>query len=88
MKEICLPFAGLADNESAEVIVKSQDSDKAWNYRVVSFNIKSTSTDNILKDLREKINTYDPDWELIQIFDTTEGKEYVHVLYRKKISYL
>ena len=87
MKEICLPFSGLADNESAEVTVKSQESDKTWNYRVVSFNIKSRSSDLILKDLREKIGAYDPEWELIQIFDTTEGTEHVHVLYRKKISY-
>ena len=86
MKEICLPFTGIADNESAEVIVKSQDSEKTWKYRVVSFNIKSNNTDVIIKELREKIRLYDPAWELIQIFDTSEGTEHVHVLYRKIIS--
>lgn len=85
MKEICLPFAGLAENESAEVTVKSQESDKTWKYRVVAFHLKSKNIDVILTDLREKISTYDPEWELIQIFDTTEGTEHVHVLYRKKI---
>lgn len=86
MKEICLPFTGIADNESAEVTVKSQDTKKTWKYRVVSFNIKSDNTDVILKELREKIRVYDPEWELIQIFDNTQGTEHVHVLYRKIIS--
>jgi DNA-binding response OmpR family regulator len=85
MKEICLPFAGIADNESAEVTVKSQNSENTWKYRVVSFNIKSNNTDVIIKELREKIRLYDPEWELIQIFDNSEGAEYVHVLYRKII---
>jgi hypothetical protein len=86
MKEICLPFGGIADNESAEVTIKSQNSDKTWKYRVVSFNIQGNNIDLIIKDLREKINRYDPEWELIQIFDNTESKENVHVLYRKKVS--
>lgn len=86
MKEICLPFTGIADSESAEVTVKSQDSDKTWKYRVVSFNIKSNNTNVIIEELREKIRKYDPEWELIQIFDNSEGTEHVHVLYRKIIS--
>lgn len=84
MKEICLPFTGIADDESAEVIVKSQDSSKTWMYRVVSFKIVSKSAEVIIEDLREKIRKYDPDWELIQIFDTSTESENVHVLYRKK----
>jgi hypothetical protein len=84
MKEICLPFAGLADNESAEVIIRSQESDKSWSYRVVSFNIPKVDSSRMIKTLREKIHQYDPAWELIQIFDNSEGTEYVHVLYRKK----
>ena len=86
MKEICLPFSGIADNESAEVIVRTQDSDKTWKYRVVSFGIKNNNNQVIIEDLRAKIKQYDPEWELIQIFDTSEGTEHVHVLYRKKIS--
>lgn len=86
MKEICLPFEGFADNESAEVTVKSQDSDTTFKYRVVSFTIKIDNTSVIIEELREKIKHYDPEWELIQIFDNSEGNKYVHVLYRKKLS--
>ncbi len=88
MKEVCIPVADMKDNERAEVEVRIPKSKQVWKYRIESFEIASGEKDEMKKkpieNLRYKINTYDSNWELIQIFNSDQTSRYVQLLYRYK----
>ena len=88
MKEVCIPFAGIKNNERAEVEVRVPKSNRIWKYRIESFEYKSGEKDmaknESIENLQNKIRTYDSNWELIQIFDSDETSGYVQLLYRYK----
>jgi hypothetical protein len=89
MKEVCLPFAEIPENETAEVEVKAPLSNRIWKYRIESFLVNdpfAKSVNNLIKieKLRKLIKDYDHRWELIQIYDTNRESEFVHVLYRER----
>lgn len=85
MKDICLPFTGIPDNNTAEVIIKMAPSDITMHYRIESFDLKlANNAEGRIQILREQIKKYDPRWELIQIMDTNERQSCVHVLYRER----
>ncbi len=89
MKEVCLPFTDLKDNEIAEVEIRISERKRVLKYRIESFALappekKKPGTNEKINLLREMIKAYDPDWELIQILDSNEGSNYVQLLYRYK----
>ena len=95
MKDICVPIPNFGDENFAEIELKVGDKKIKYNYRVVSF-LWESEDDNRLSDdevslslvrierLKSAINTYDKDWELIQIFTPGENASHIQVLYRKK----
>ncbi|MBN1599008.1 MAG: hypothetical protein JW894_12005 [Bacteroidales bacterium] len=89
MRSICIPVKGISEGDIAEVEVRVLKSDLVWKYRLESFKLPNTGkspSDTIkrIDSLRKLIKEYDQSWELIQILDTIEASEYVHILYRKK----
>ncbi len=95
MNELCIPVTGLTDNDIAEVTVSIKGKKIKYDFRIESF---PWETDELLASvndplvlslgkiykLKQTIESYDKDWELIQIFNPSEGSDHVHVLYRKK----
>ena len=90
MKEICIPLSVTDEQERAEVIVRLPDSGNIFHYRLESVNIDKSKTQNgtqhHISKLKQFIKNYSPKWELIQILDTAEGSEYVHILYREQVT--
>lgn len=96
MKELCIPLPGLENNEIAEVAVSLSGQKMVYNFRLESFAWEvgkefSSLSDPLEKSLariyklKEAIESYDPEWELIQIFNPESSSDHVQVLYRKKV---
>ncbi len=95
MKDLSIPVPGLQDNDNAEIILRIGGKEIQYNFRVVSFpwddlNDSSVFNDNLSRSLariyrlKEAIESYDKNWELIQIFNPSEKADYIQVLYRKR----
>jgi hypothetical protein len=96
MKEICIPIPLLKEQEIANVEVSLAGQKIRYNFRVESFSWEIEGEFSSLSDplerslariykLKNAIENYDKDWELIQIFNPDEHADHIHVLYRKKL---
>ncbi len=96
MKEICIPIPYLKDNDVAEVEVVVAGKKIKYDFRVESFPWEVENEFSYLADplerslariykLKNAIEGYSKDWELIQIFNPNENADHIHVLYRKKL---
>jgi hypothetical protein len=96
MKEICIPIPYLKEQEIAEVEVTCAGRRLRYSFRVESFPWEVGDEFASLKDplelslariykLKSAIESYDKQWELIQIFNPDEHADHIHVLYRKKM---
>ena len=96
MKELCVPMPHFHDHQVAEVDLKVNGDKITYNFRVESFpwdvedelsnkdsDPVSTSLARITR-LRNSINNYDKQWELIQIFTPDDRSKHIQVLYRKR----
>ena len=88
MKEVCIPFTGIKNDERAEVEVRIPKSNRIWKYRIEAFEFKyekeNETANEPITNLQNMINKYDSNWELIQIFDLDKTSGYVQLLYRYK----
>ncbi|HJX71897.1 MAG TPA: hypothetical protein VJ346_08095 [Bacteroidales bacterium] len=95
MNELSVPIIGMKENDVAEVTVSIKGRKIRYDFRIESFPWEADETLTSTKDplvislgriyrLKQAIESYDKNWELIQIFNPTEGSDHVHVLYRKK----
>jgi hypothetical protein len=95
MKELCIPIPHFQEKESAEIILKVGDEMINYNFRVVSFPWEvedeySNGDDHLSKSLarisrlKNAINSYDKEWELIQIYTPLDEAKFIQVLYRHK----
>lgn len=96
MKEICIPIPFLKENDIAEVEVSVSGQKVKYDFRVESFLWEANNEFASLSDplerslariyrLKDAIEKYDKDWELIQIFNPDEHADHIHILYRKKL---
>jgi hypothetical protein len=91
MKEIILPYTGIAEDDKVEVIVRNCTSNKEWQYRIESLKIgnvglKVNNKTSRVKRLINYIQSYDSSWELLNIFNTEKPDGCIHILYRKQNS--
>jgi len=95
MKDLSIPIPGFKDYDNAEIILKVGGKQIQFNFRVVSFPWDDDKDTIIYDDpvarslariyrLKEAIEGYDKQWELIQIFNPSEGTGHIQVLYRKR----
>lgn len=90
MNEVILPLLKYADNEQIEITVQSEKNNEK--YRIQPFvwetNANESATEQSLKRisrLKNEIENYDKNWQLIQIYPVLKNKKYIHVLFRQKI---
>jgi len=95
MRELCVPIPGFSSGQNAEIKLKIGKEESSYNFRVVSFpwDVKdelSTGEDELsvslarITRLKNAINAYDKNWELVQIFNPEENARFIQVLYRKR----
>ena len=96
MKELCVPVPDFHDNQVAEIDLKVNGNRLTYNFKVESFpwdaidELAGMEADPVTRSLaritrlRNAINSYDKDWELIQIFTPDEHAKHIQVLYRKR----
>jgi len=96
MRELSVPIPHFQDYQVAEVDLKVNGDKITYNFRVESFpwdvedELSNIDSDPVSKSLaritrlRNSINTYDKQWELIQIFTPDENSKHIQVLYRKR----
>lgn len=97
LRELCVPVPHLKEEEIAEIILKVGKEEVNYHFRIESFpwdqdDDLSEGGDEITRSLaritrlRQSIDSYDKQWELIQIFTPLEDSKFIQVLYRKKRS--
>ena len=89
MNSICIPFGPIADENRAEVEVRISGTGEVWKYRIETVQVQEESEDFYSKTdeverLQQYINSYNRDWELIQIFNKNVRTGNIHILYREK----
>jgi hypothetical protein len=95
MKDLCVPVPNFGEDQIASIILKVGDEEIEYNFRVVSFpwDIEDELTDKedelhnslarIIR-LKNSIENYDKEWELVQIYTPLENAKFIQVLYRKR----
>jgi hypothetical protein len=94
MHDVCVPIPHFSDNEIAEVEVKIGDKKSSFNFRIESFVWENADSkiseltpipiEQKISQLKHNIESYNKEWELIQIFTPTQGSKYIHVLFRQR----
>jgi hypothetical protein len=97
MKDLTIPVPYTSDDQIAEVELTLGDKKLHYSFRVESFpwevqdELSDASDDHItlslkrITRLKNAINNYDKDWELLQIFTPSEHATHIQVLYRKRL---
>jgi len=94
MKDICIPIPHFEENQIAEVEVTINGKKQHFNFRVESFPWSLEKTEDGHHDalevsekilhLKNMIESYDKNWELIQIFTPKSEAHFIQVLFRQK----
>jgi hypothetical protein len=95
MKDLCVPVPNFGEQEIADIELKVGGQKIKYSFRVESFPWDVEDDLNIDGDeitrslarihrLKKAIESYNPEWELIQIFTPNENARFIQVLYRKK----
>ena len=92
MREICLPLKDVENDKPVEVIVNVNGEKRKYNFRVETFDWSITDAELAdhpydpytlrIQKLREAIEKYDKNWEVIQIFDPGKDSKTVQALFR------
>jgi hypothetical protein len=98
MKDLCVPIPNLKDNQIAQLEVTVGEEKLKFEFRVESFlwetddDLNNQSHDHVshslarITRLKQAIESYDKNWELIQIFTPSDNSKFIQVLYRKRKS--
>jgi hypothetical protein len=98
MKDLCVPIPDLKDNQIAQLEVTVGQEKLKYEFRVESFlwetndDLNNQSKDHVshslarITRLKQAIESYDKNWELIQIFTPSDNSKFIQVLYRKRKS--
>ena len=95
MKDLCVPIPNFGEQEIADIELRVGDEKILYSFRVESFpwdieDELSVEGDEITNSLarihrlKKAIESYDPEWELIQIFTPNENALHIQVLYRRR----
>jgi hypothetical protein len=95
MRELCIPIPDFEENQIAEIQLTVGGKKAQYNFKVESFpwdvvdeltTLKDKTTISLarIQRLKNAIESYDKNWELIEIFTPAENSKYIQVLYRKR----
>lgn len=85
MQEVCIPLPRIEAQQTAEVIVNLAGRSQKMNYRLEAFKWADYNGNRIAK-LRTQIESYDRNWELVQIFNPKPSDHSILVMFRQRQS--
>lgn len=83
MQEVCIPLPRITARQTAEVIVNLAGWSQKMNYRLEAFNWADYNGNRIAR-LRNQIESYDRNWELVQIFNPKPSDQAILVMFRQR----
>lgn len=95
MREICIPLPDFLEQQIANVEVTVNGEKRKFNFRVESFRWQielenqldeNEQIEKRIARLRQQIDTYDKQWQLVQIFKPGRDSNYIQVLFRQKLT--
>ncbi len=97
MREINIPLANINDDDHVDIEISVGNQKQKHFYRLESvpwekdsdnrkLEKKELSSSKRIEILKKAIETYDKNWELIQIFAPLKKSLNIHMLYRKKLN--
>ncbi len=98
MRDLSIPIPNLKENQIAKLEVTVGEEKLKYEFRIESFtwetddDLPSQSSDHVSRSLaritrlKHAIESYDRNWELIQIYNPAENSKFIQVLYRKRKS--
>jgi hypothetical protein len=95
MKDLCVPIPNFGEQEIADIELRVGQKKIKYSFRVESFpwDVEDdliVDQDDISKSLarihrlKKAIESYNPEWELIQIYNPNENARFIQVLYRRR----
>jgi hypothetical protein len=91
VKDVTIPLVDFLDEQIAEVEVKINGKKRKYNFRIESFPWGPTDAQDAgseitskIRRLKENIENYGNEWELVQIFSPAEGAKHIQVLFKQK----
>ena len=95
MRDICIPLKDVEDDKPVEVIVNVAGEMRKYSFRVETFDWSISDKESSehqfdiytlrIQKLREAIESYDKNWEVIQIFDPGKDSDFVQALFRLRV---
>ncbi len=86
MNDICVPLPKFAAAKTAEVQIKIANETRSFNYRVEAFEWTPEPRfgEERIQKLKGRIEHYDRNWELIQIYNPGPQDRFIQVLFRQR----
>lgn len=93
MKDLCIPIPHYDSNIEINILVTVGNEDKHIEYKVGVFpweeeeDEKKTSKNNMarkISSLKKGLETFDNNWELVQLLTPSKDAKYIQVLFRKR----
>lgn len=91
MTDFSIPIPDFAEKDIAEITVTLKGKKLKYEFRVEAFPWEDTNknqlTNSLTKvlNLKKEIESYDKEWEVVQIFNPAKNDTHIHVLYKKKL---
>lgn len=86
MTDLCIPLRDFGDQEIAEIQIKVGNKLTKINFRVESFkwDDNSISHEKRIENLKYVIESYNKNWELVQIYNPRPGSKYIQAMFRQR----
>jgi hypothetical protein len=86
MTDLCIPLRDFGDQEVAEIQIKVGNKLTKINFRVESFkwDDNSISHEKRIENLKYAIESYNKNWELVQIYNPRSGSKYIQAMFRQR----
>ena len=87
MSDLCIPIKDFGDQEIAEIEIKVGDRLTRINFRVESFkwDDNGSSHEKRIENLKFAIESYNKNWELVQIYNPRPGSKYIQAMFRQRL---
>jgi hypothetical protein len=96
MNDICIPIPRLQEQQAAEMELRVAGQRILFHFRIEVFPWEAApepedeqpsvlETEQKIRQLKNRIENYDKDWELVQIYSPRPTAKFIQVLFRQRV---